>query len=365
MRAVAVVLAGSLFATGCGSNTYEIKSPELLRLAQLPPDGRGQKVRVTQNLTDQDVGPPEPVTEQTQIVIFPELNVYGPERRRYYQYGGGGNGGNWNGGISAHPPRTTSGGGGGKIGGGGGGGGHGGSGGDGKAEAIAILVAAVVILVAAAAVEGSRFDGYAQLHPMQPVHLFGKDGGYTVLPLAWIDPQTAQWADHAIVRATEGPFNYLERAALDRVGFTYAMMGGIGTYRSVDGSTDTGTATEIQLGIFPDQRVGVIGSVFFGWRDNAAGDTLFESRYTLQVHGYPVQAGPMHFGLYGGGGAAYRWEDYGPGMAGAGNEASMALVGGALLQLDINTRLALTGRFGATYAHAEQMTDAMFGLSVY
>jgi len=362
MRLVAVVLAGTMLATGCGSNSYEIKSGELARLAQMAPEARGQKVRLSQDMTEADVGPPEPVQEGTAIVFFPQPNIYGPERRRYYQYGGGGSGPDWNGGIrSGGAPHgtastTTS----------SGGGGHsGGSGGDAKGYAVVAIVVAVTILVAAAAVEGSRFDGYAQLHPMQPVHLFGKDGGYTVLPLAWIDPQTAQWADHAIVRATEGPMNFLERAALDRPGFSYALMTGLGTYRSYDGSTDNGAATEIQLGYWPDQKIGIMGSVFFGWRNNDVGDTLFESRYTLQVHTYPIQTGPLHLGLYGGGGEAYRWEDYGPNMPGAGNAGSLALVGGALLQLDINTRLAITGRFGMTYAHEEQMSDALIGLSVY
>jgi hypothetical protein len=69
----------------------------------------------------------------------------------------------------------------------------------------------------------------------------------------------------------------------------------------------------------------------------------------------------MHFGLYGGGGGAYRFED---GVSG-GNSGSWALIGGGLAQLDINTRLALTARFGLTRAHDELMSDALFGLSVY
>ena len=360
MRLVAVVLAGTMVATGCGSNSYEIKSGELTRLAQMPPEARGQKVRLSQELHEADVGPPEPVHEGVGIIVFPEPNVYGPERRRYYNYGGGGSGPDWNGGVrSGGAPHGTA------SSGSSGGGHSGGSGGDGKAAAVVVIVLAVTALFVAAAIEGSRFDGYAQLHPMQPVHLFGRDGGYTVLPLAWIDPQTAEWADHAIIRSTEGPVNFLERAPLDRVGLSYAMMTGIGTYRSVDGSTSTGAATEIQLGYWPDQKIGLMGSLFFGWRQNAAADTLFESRYTLQVHAYPVQTGPLHLGLYGGGGEAYRWEDYGPNMPGAGNSGSLALLGGALLQLDINTRVAITGRFGITYAHEEQMTDALIGLSVY
>jgi hypothetical protein len=49
----------------------------------------------------------------------------------------------------------------------------------------------------------------------------------------------------------------------------------------------------------------------------------------------------------------------------AGNEASGALIGGATFQLDINTRLALTARLGVSWAHGEQMHDALIGLSVY
>ncbi|HEU4613706.1 MAG TPA: hypothetical protein VFS15_16555, partial [Kofleriaceae bacterium] len=266
--------------------------------------------------------------------------------------GGGGGGGNMGGGVAVH--RGT--------GGGGHSGGHsGGSGGDGKAYAIAVLVVAATALFVVAAVEGSRFDGYANLHPMVPVHLFGRDGGYTVLPLAWIDPQTANWADHAIVRSNEGPFQPLERAPLSRAGLTYAMFGGLGSYKSADGSVKNGTATTIQLGYFPSHPIGIVGSIFFGWRDNAVNETLFESRYTLELQGYPIHTGPLQVGGYIGGGAAYRFED---GLVG-GNAGSGALIGGGMLQLDVNTRLAITARMGLTHAHGERMTDAMVGLAVY
>ena len=36
-----------------------------------------------------------------------------------------------------------------------------------------------------------------------------------------------------------------------------------------------------------------------------------------------------------------------------------------MIQLDVNTRIALTARFGLTRAHEERMTDALVGLSVY
>jgi hypothetical protein len=347
MRTLALVLAASL-AAGCGTTSYKIPGSELQRLAQLPPEARGQRVRVIQELSDADVGPAQPVTSETQIVIFPTVVVNDGGYRRRESSGWGGNA-NVPSGNTAHSS-------------GGGGGIHmsGGSGSDGKAMAIAILVVAAVAIVAAAAVEGSREDGYAQLHPMVPIYLFGRDGSRAVMPLAALDPQSAAFADHGIVRSNEGPWTYLGRAPLDRVGFTYAMMGGVGTFKSADGTNDLGTATTLQFGFFPEQHVGIVSSVFFGWRTNQALATLFESRYTLEVQAYPIQAGPMHFGVYAGGGGASRFED---GIN--GNQSSIALLGGAMLQLDINTRLALTARLGQTFAHDERMSDALFGLAVY
>jgi len=83
MRSLAVVLAGSLLATGCATNSYEIKAGELQRIAAMPPDSRGQHVRVAQKVSEADTEPAQPVTAETQIVIFPEPTVYGPERRRW------------------------------------------------------------------------------------------------------------------------------------------------------------------------------------------------------------------------------------------------------------------------------------------
>src|SRR5262249_13667640 len=152
-------------------------------------------------------------------------------------------------------------------------------------------------------------DGWTQLHPMHPVHLIGKDGRYAVMPLAWIDPNVAAWADHAVVRSSEGPWHQLERAPLSRQGWTYGMYGGFGSLRSAAGDLGMGPAFTVQAGYFPEHRFGILGSMFFGWRDNRVNQTLFEARYTLEAQGYPVQIGPLHAGLYGGAGASTRLED--------------------------------------------------------
>ena len=339
MRALAVVLAGSLITAGCAVNSYQIPPSELARLAQLPPEARGQHVRVIQEVIASDVPAAPPVTGQTEILIVPQINISGSGG--YARHGGGG-------GLP-----------GGKI---------GGAGNDAKAAAVAILVVAATALITAAVIEGSRFDGYAQLHPMQPVHLIGKDGTYTVMPLAWIDAGAAAWTETAVVRSTEGPWLQLERAPLSRRGLTYSMYGGTGSLRSADGSLALGPAWTVQLGGFPTQQLGIVASVFFGWRDNRYHATLFETRTTAELQYFPIQLGILHAGLYGGGGFARRFEDAIK-LAGdhvvAGDETTGALVGGAMFQLDINTRIALTARLGLAFAHDEQMRDLLVGLSVY
>jgi hypothetical protein len=146
------------------------------------------------------------------------------------------------------------------------------------------------------------------------------------------------------------------------------MYGGSGSLRSADGTLGMGPAWTVQLGYFPTQQLGVLASQFFGWRDNKFGATMFESRTTAELQFLPVQLGILHAGLYGGAGVAYRFEDAVK-LAGdhviAGNQSSGALVGGAMFQLDVNTRIALTARLGATRAHDEEMHDLLFGISVY
>jgi hypothetical protein len=342
---VALVVAALLIAGGCAANSYRIPHDDLQRLATTPPEVRGQRVRVIQELGGTSVPAAQPVDGETQIVVGgPRVSISGGGT-----WGSGGrwsNGGRWGGR------------GGGKLGGGGGGGG---SGSDGKAAAIAFLVIAAVALFAVAGVEGSRFDGWANLHPMHPVHLIGRDGGYTVLPLAWIDPATAAWADKAVVRPTEGPWTPLERHPLHRTGPTYSMYGGVGTLRSAHGDLGSGPAFTVQAGYFPAQQIGIVGSVFFGWRENQAFDTLFESRYTLELQTMPLVLGRLHAGFYAGAGGAYRFED----RVFGGDSGSRALTGGAMFQLDVNTRIALTARLGLAQAHEERMTDVLFGMSVY
>lgn len=337
-----MVLSATLFG-GCAANSYRIPTGELERLANTPPEQRGQKVRVIQEIGSGTVtNQTEVVGPNTQIVFVPQINITTGPR---YTRGGGGTisgGGRFSSGKSV---------------------GSGGSGSDGKAAAIAVIVLAAIGLFVVAGIEGSRFDGYAQLHPMHPVHLIGKDGSYTIMPLAWIDPAAAAWTDKAIVRPDQGPWNQLERAPLWRTGPSLSMYAGSGMLSSADGTVAAGPAFTIQGGFYLNQQIGIMGDIMFGWRNNADNGIAFESRYMLELQAMPLQAGIFHAGGYVGGGWAYRFEDQVRDVV--GNNGTGAYTAGAMLQLDINTRLALTARAGVVKAHDERMGDFLFGLSVY
>lgn len=334
MQRLISAVAIALVTQACSPTTYKIKGSELENLTQIAPEQRGDHVRLTQDWRETDVPAAGPITGETQIIVVPNFEVIGGNRNHYVHPGSGVH---YSGNSSIH------------------------TGGGGKGEAIVWIVIAGVALVTVAAIEAARFDGYAQLHPMQPVHLIGKDGGYAVMPLAWVDPYTASWTEYAVVKSNEGPLRTLERAPLDREGPTYALLGGTGTYLSRAGELSAGPAFDIQLGYYLTQEIGLVGSVFFGWRDNRVEGTLFESRYMLELQALPVHAGILHAGLYGGAGYAYRLEDSIP----EGDEGTAAVAGGAMFQLALDTRIALTGRLGISFDHGVQQHDVLVGISVF
>jgi hypothetical protein len=230
--------------------------------------------------------------------------------------------------------------------------------------AIAIVVIAVVGLVALAGVEGSRYDGWVQMHPMMPVHLIGVDGSQTVMPLAWIDPQTAAWTEKAIVTPSEGPWHELGRGPLQRK-LNYGVYGGYGSSKSVTGKTDFGPSFLIQAGYFPINEVGILANVQFNWRDNQFGGTLFDSRYSLELQALPLKAGPLYAGGYVNAGFAYRWEDVPNATVTKGDQGGGAYGAGAEVQLELHSRIALTARAGAVAEHGDHATDFLLGMSVY
>ena len=188
-----------------------------------------------------------------------------------------------------------------------------------------------------------------------PVHLVGQDGGYAVMPLAWIDPQTAAWADHAIVRRTKAVDRARARAARSR-GLELRDVRRPRQLQSADGSVKIGTATTIQLGVLPrpahrHRRLDLLRLARQRGQRDAVRVALHARGPGLSGRRRPAARRPLR--------RRRRAPIAGKTRIPGGNAGSIALIGGAMLQLDFNTRIALTARFGQTYAHGERMSDLL------
>lgn len=330
-RSVALVAAGALVLAGCLSRGYTIPHAELVRLAQVPPAERGAQVEVVQQLGE-DPPPATGVTNDTQVVVVSQPIVIVDDH-----HGGGGYGGHHHHGGS--------------------GGGGGSKSSDGKDAVIAAIVIAASAAVLLAVTEGQRFAGDVRLHPMHPVHLWGP-WGHGVLPLAQIDPATAAATTRAVISDRDGPWQTLRRAPLDRVGWTYSVLGGAGQVRADDDSRALGPAFHVQLGHYPSQTWGLVMDWGASWRDTATDDTVLDLRWGLELQALPLAAGKLHAGGFLNGAFASKHE---------GDDSESALIsgGGALVQLELSTYLALTGRVGIMRAWGELTRDVTVGLTIY
>jgi len=333
MRTTGVVVLALAFALGgCLHTTHKIPRGELMRLAQTAPEQRGEHVRVIQDITGDEPPRSDRVDSTTVIII-----------------GGGSSGGSGGGGSAApvhHQPGKAP---------------HLDLAASKSDSAAALFIVAAAVAITLAFTEGARYDGWVGLHPMHPVHMFGP-GGYVVMPLAQIDPQTAAWAERAVVRPEEGPWTPRGRAPFDRAGWTYSVLLGAGQVPSAFGDKDLGTAGRVQLGYFPTHQFGIQLDWGFAFRDNRVGERIFDDRIGVEAVFAPIDAGIFHAGVFGGLAFASRFEDGNPN----GRRDGGALSYGALLQLGLTTRLGLTGRLGASAAYGEPaIMDAMVGLSIY
>jgi hypothetical protein len=338
---LALTLGLALVSTGCLSRTHRIPKNELSKLAMTAPEQRGERVRVIQNLGHQN-DPPEAGHVSSTTVVYVHTPVWVGGRPRARRRGPTAVKQT----ASGATKQTSR-----------------GFGNLGKAKsenAKAWLIVAGLAAVALAATEGARYDGWVRLHPMQPVHLYGPYGEYTVLPLAHVDPETAAWASRAYVREGEGPWQTLGRAPLNRKGFTYSVLLGSGEVPISGLGTDRGFLGHIQFGYFFTRQFGLNLDLAMGWTDDPNGATVYNSRTALELDGYLVKAGPLHAGLYGQVGVAGRSDD-GIGV----DDKSNVLGTGAQLQLDWTTRLALTLRGGMTRMFGEWNSEIALGLSIY
>jgi hypothetical protein len=373
-----VALAFAVQATtGCLSNEYHIPKDELARVVQLPPQARGQRVRVLQEVGQRRseaipptqppgpwVGPryePELMVEDQPA---PEVRVDGRIELDFSSGGGSHHGPSPLGAGTWRAPQSGSGGSGwrggsgskGSVkGGGGGGSGGGGGGNDLAALAVVVAVFAVVAVVGLAATEGARFDGYTELRPEQPVHLKNAAGEELHVPLGALTPDQVEVATEATVKDDEGyGLRLLDRRPLDRVGPTFKVS--LGSLLEPPAPDDprqewqSGFASTIQVGGFFTQGLGLVGSLTLGLGSDSAGRTFQRHGLGIEAQALPLRVGPLALGAFGNAGVQ---------LAGRGDSlvSGSALGGGLMMELALSTRLAFTVRGGWTGALMDDRPD--------
>jgi hypothetical protein len=325
-----VLVSAISLLPGCLSATYTIPKRDLQALAQVAPQARGSRVRVIQNFAGSEAPPEAPrVYAHTVVVVSTGDPHSGPPPRH---------------GIGS--PSTGS---------------LKTAGADAADDAAAALIIASLVAVGLAVTEGARYDGWAEIHPMHPVHLFGWDGGYTWMPLAHVTPEVAEWTRKAVIRDSEGPWRPIQRAPLNRAGWTYSVLLGTSEVPLASGDPTRGFMGHIQFGHFFTGELGLLFDIGLGWADDPLGNVVYDSRNALELEFMPLDLGRLHGGVFGQVGFGRRLDD-----SAAGSDGFGILGGaGALVQLELTTRLAITGRAGVAQAYGETISDLTLGLSIY
>lgn len=342
------LLGLAFLSTACLSTSHRVSKDTLRQLVTVAPEQRGDAVRVVQSIGSGDDPPrADRVQGNTVVYVHSPIWIGGSPHHHNHSHGASNSGSGASGAGNV---------GGGKS----GGTGFGNIAKGKKADSEALIILAVAAALGLAATEGARYDGWVKVHPMHPVHLIGPYGEHTVVPLAHIDQRTADWAHHAVIRQEEGPWTTLGRAPLNRQGFTYSVFLGAGEIPVVDLDADPGFVGHIQFGYFPTKKFGLQLDLGMGWTEDENQQTIYASRTSLEVQGFLANAGPIHAGLFGQLGVSNRYDD------GIGFDDSSNLLGaGGLLQLEITTRLAITGRVGVTRSFGELANELGVGLSIY
>lgn len=241
---------------------------------------------------------------------------------------------------------------------------------DAKAAAAIAVVAAVGLGVGLAVTEGLRFDGYVAVHPQHPVHLLGPNGSYRLTSLDRLEAANPQRYEEAVIVRHEGIGMWeLGRAPLARRGLTYSMEFGSRSVPIGDGNLIGATTTDFAVGAFVSDHFGLLLGVSLGFGDDGGADIFsFAPRFEAQWH--PIGIGFLHLGLFG----AIALEDVGVeqlvgGQAEVRTLSSPVTEGGAMLQFELTTRLAMNFRWGVSRWLLDHSGDLpqrfTIGLSVY
>ena len=352
---LAIAVAIAFYTTGCLSNEYVIPKTELARLSQLPPEQRGQRVEVVQDIGDrrgpaldpQAPPPPpgygDPAYPQGQGYVDSGPNVgvgimidplgFGPSHHRSYRSHAvpapraaptrAAPGAPRSVGKKAIPSK-----------------------GGGKSDELAALlvVMAVVVTLGAVVTEGARYDGYAAMYPEQPIYLKDAAGGQRVLPLAAITPADAAATVEAKVMDDEGwGMSHLGRRPLDRKGFAFKLE--LGSLASQSSGYDfNGMGFSPQFGYFPHQTLGLLAKSTLEWGTDSANNSLTRQSLAFELQFLPLSVWRLHFGGFAHVGNQWASDPQ-------GKRSGLALGGGAMIELALTTRLAFAFRYDYSQAN--------------
>jgi hypothetical protein len=154
----------------------------------------------------------------------------------------------------------------------------------------------------------------------------------------------------------------LGRAPLDRAGFAFGFELGLATTGTLDRDGSLGFAARTSFGLFPIHEVGLLVGLGAG----ATGDVV-EWRPYVELQAHPLTLGLLSVGMYAQGGYATGTEA----VPDAENRSVSGWYygGGAIAQLEITTRLAVTFRGGVSVLTdpGESMVapEGLIGLAIY
>jgi hypothetical protein len=321
-----------LSTSGCLSQSYEISVPELERLVELPPEERGESVRVTQQTSfGSDLGNVDVAQLSSEDDDFASFLGASSTHHRHHNHRRR---------HARHEAKSED-----------------GDDADGAAEramatAVVVVAAAATVAVTVGITEGARFDGWMAAPPEHPMLLVDGDGRRHWTRLEELSRDDLRRVDRAVLPDLAGDLYRLERHPLDRQGFVYQLE--LGAESTPLGGSGAALSGRAGLGYMPDQLYGVlVGAAFSSARppggDGAAiatSEATFDYRTFLQGECWPLAVGRLHAGPYAE--LGYAWALADDLLGSREVHGPMVALGGAL-QLDVTTRLAMTLRLGAAW----------------
>lgn len=209
---------------------------------------------------------------------------------------------------------------------------------------VLVVIGGVFIGAALAGSEGARYDGRFALPPEHPIHLRGDSGEIGWVRASKLEPHMLANVTEGVVSDEDGQLARLERAPLDRRGFSYGVELGAGGMNTVARDLRVGFAGRMAVGYFPAQAFGVLAGANLQTGPKGDQATAIDVRPHLELQLLPLRGGRFHGGIYGEAGRSFGSERLASGEE--RSSSSWALGGGLLLQRELTTLLALVLRGG-------------------